>query len=330
MASVGSIRVSRNPKLDSQPASHLGENLLQAGHPDRETFLAEVALAGPESYLEWNISQILETPTNSVVKHVAELATWLFAVSERISPELNIRLIPDLKTIAARAPRLLEPLLNLPPSVHHSEGDRKFGWDSLVDPWVDSMPQIGDKIPSAYRIWQSSRRYLEKRDEERARRCEELNYVLHNSYVPARLALRGEVTFAYGGIGVIVHPDADIFTGVTIGANVTIGGNGSQRRTDERTKTSSTVPQLREYVTIGACANISGGIEIGAMSIIAPNSVVTKSVAPGHIVAGAPARTIGAVTQENAIRYKAKYLPLRRISDERFLEIAAENLPSTN
>lgn len=135
------------------------------------------------------------------------------------------------------------------------------------------------------------------------------------------------MTFAYGGIGVIVHPDADIHQGVTIGANVTIGSSGSRVRIDERSGKPSTVPLIGEYVTIGACANISGGIEIGPLSIIAPNSVVTKPVSSGEIVAGAPARPIGKVTRATALRYKVKFLPARSLTDEDFMEIAERLLP---
>lgn len=196
------------------------------------------------------------------------------------------------------------------------------GWDSLVDPWVDAIPTIGDKIPSSYRIWQSARRYLLKGDVERASRCERLNYLMHNSYIPAELDLENEVTFAYGGIGVIVHKDSEIHKNVTIGANVTIGGNGHQRRFDERKEAYSTVPKIGELTTIGACANISGGIEIGPMSIVAPNAVVTKSFEAGSIVGGVPAKKIGEVTVENALRYKAKFLPARRMSESEFIDLS--------
>lgn len=208
------------------------------------------------------------------------------------------------------------------------------GWDSLVDPWVDAVPTIGDKVPSAYRIWQSSRRYFLKGDLERASRCERLNYIMHNSYVPAELDLKDEVTFAYGGIGVIVHKDSEIQKNVTIGANVTIGGNGHQQRFDERKEIYSTVPKIGELTTIGACANISGGIELGPMTIVAPNAVVTKSFGPGSILGGVPAKKIGQITVENALRYKAKFLPARRMNETDYQELAeallANNIESTD
>ena len=202
-----------------------------------------------------------------------------------------------------------------------------YGWDNLVDPWVDAIPTIGDKIPSAYRIWQSSRRYFLKGDLERASRCERLNYILHNSYVPSELDLKEEVTFAYGGIGVIVHKDSEIHKNVTIEANVTIGGNGHQQRFDERMNAFSTVPKIGELTMIGACANISGGIEIGPMSIVAPNAVVTKSFEAGSIIGGVPAKKIGQITSENALRYKAKFLPARRMDVSEYQQLVDNLLP---
>ena len=77
------------------------------------------------------------------------------------------------------------------------------GWDSLVDPWVDSMAVKAEKIPSAYRIWLSSRRYFLAGNIERAELCQQLNYLVHNSYVPYTLDLEGEVNFGYGGIGLM-------------------------------------------------------------------------------------------------------------------------------
>lgn len=205
-------------------------------------------------------------------------------------------------------------------------GGANHGWDSLVDPWIDLIPNIGDKIPSAYRIWLSARRYLVAGDLTRAKQAERLNYLLHNSHIPAGLKLRGEVTFGYGGIGVIVHEAADIYEYVTIGANVTIGGNGGAVRIDERTGTSTTVPEVRELCTVGAAANVTGGISIAPLTIIAPNAVVTKSTEPGDIVGGVPAKRIGKITEQNALRYKTKFLPARSWSDGEYLEYVIPKL----
>ena len=60
---------------------------------------------------------------------------------------------------------------------------------------------------------------------------------------------------------------------------------------DERTLAT----QVRRGATIGAGAVIGCGIEIGAFSMVGMGSVVTRSVAPHHLVCGNPARLAGCV-----------------------------------
>ena len=147
-----------------------------------------------------------------------------------------------------------------------------------------------------------------------------MNYLFHNSYVLASIELEGEIIFAYGGIGVILHKDAEIAPGVTI------GGNGSKTRIDQRVNKLTTVPKICALTVIGVGANITGGIEIGPLSIIAPNTVVIKSVPAGSIIAGVPGKEIGRVTIENALRYKAKFLPARSWPEEKYMTFVKENL----
>lgn len=52
------------------------------------------------------------------------------------------------------------------------------------------------------------------------------------------------------------------------------------------------VPQIEDDVFIGAGARILGDVTIGRGAVIGANAVVLKSVPPGAIVAGVPARII--------------------------------------
>ena len=215
--------------------------------------------------------------------------------------------------------RILRKQDHRPPSSH------LHGWDSLVDPWVDSIPVVADKIPSAYRIWLTSRRYYLAGDLSRAARAEQLNYLLHNSYVPYLLDLKDEVNFGYGGIGVVIHKDSDIGVGVTIGANVTIGGNGSRVRLSD-SGGPVTVPKIEPYVYLGAGVKVLGGVTVGAFSIVGPNSVVTRDLPAGSVAVGAPARVLRIQSATDALQSKGKYPPLRRMSDSEFLKIARRHL----
>ncbi|MEZ9852395.1 serine O-acetyltransferase [Vibrio breoganii] len=107
-----------------------------------------------------------------------------------------------------------------------------------------------------------------------------LQRFLFNSIVPHSASIGKNTKFAYGGIAVVIHSRAVIGKHVVIGQCVTIGG---------RNKIYN-VPIIEDNVFIGAGARILGDVVIGSGSIIAPNSVVTKSVPRNTIVAGIPAR----------------------------------------
>jgi acetyltransferase-like isoleucine patch superfamily enzyme len=61
---------------------------------------------------------------------------------------------------------------------------------------------------------------------------------------------------------------------------------------------------IEEGVWVGARALVLGGVTIGAHSVIAAGSVVTKSVPPGSVVAGVPGRVLNPIqsTLEDASR----------------------------
>ena len=73
----------------------------------------------------------------------------------------------------------------------------------------------------------------------------------------------------------------------TLHSGIVIGGKSAN---DQR-------PIIGDFVTIYSGVNISGSIEIGDDVIIAPNSVVIKSIPSHSIVAGVPAKIIK--TREN-------------------------------
>lgn len=203
---------------------------------------------------------------------------------------------------------------------------RRFGWDRIVDPWLESMPVRADRIPSAYRIWLSAQRYLKAGNVERALLCEHLIKVLHNSYIPYDLELGEDVEFGYGGMGVIVHKLAEIERGVTIGSNVTIVDAQRPARRSERHGRSLNVPRIEPYAYIATGAKVLGGVTVGSFAIVGANSVVTSDVPAGAVVRGAPATESRRLDESTVLRYRGTFLTLRSRSDDEFLEIFRQHV----
>jgi len=108
----------------------------------------------------------------------------------------------------------------------------------------------------------------------------------------AREACIGPGTeLAYGGVGVVIQPQARLGRTVCVGPHVTIGGRAAQG-----------APVVEDDVRIGAGACLLGAIRVGTGALIGANAVVTSDVAPFAIVAGAPAREIGRVEAEDRRR----------------------------
>lgn len=109
-----------------------------------------------------------------------------------------------------------------------------------------------------------------------------LQYLIFNSSVPPTVKIGKSSVFAYGGIGCVIHKNAQIGDNCTLGQGITIGGKSKQSR----------VPVIGNHVYIGAGARILGAINIGNNVIIGPNAVVTKDVEDNCIVVGIPAKVL--------------------------------------
>jgi putative colanic acid biosynthesis acetyltransferase WcaF len=89
----------------------------------------------------------------------------------------------------------------------------------------------------------------------------------------------------------------DNLADVAIGANVCIS-QGTFFCTGDHAYQRTTFDLITRKVTVGEGAWVAarslvlGGVEVGANSLVAAGSVVTKNVAPGAIVAGNPARFV--------------------------------------
>ena len=109
---------------------------------------------------------------------------------------------------------------------------------------------------------------------------ERLCILICHCYLPAGAEIGEAFEAGHWGFGIVIHPRTRIGRNVFIDQGVTIGG--SRQRFD--------VPRIADNVFIGAGARILGDIDIGEGSLIAPNSVVVRSVPPKSIVSTASTR----------------------------------------
>jgi serine O-acetyltransferase len=131
-----------------------------------------------------------------------------------------------------------------------------------------------------------------------ARFFETINKLVSSSHIPASCDIGKETIFGYGGIGVVIHPDAKIGRHCLIGQGVTIGGKAG----------SFGLPEIEENVYIGPGAVIVGKLTIGHDSIIGANAVVIHDFPPYSVIGGVPARLINRITKQNfELKYKDYY-----------------------
>lgn len=83
---------------------------------------------------------------------------------------------------------------------------------------------------------------------------------------------------------IVVHGACEVGDGSILRQGVTLGIRHLNRLDD--------APKIGRYVNIGAGAVVLGDVVVGDGATIGANSVVTRDVAPGRVVVGAPAREI--------------------------------------
>lgn len=108
--------------------------------------------------------------------------------------------------------------------------------------------------------------------------------LLYSTILPVEVEIGPGSRFGYGGLGVVIHPEARIGARCLIGQHVTIGGRSGQLG----------APWLGDEVLVAPGAKILGPIVVGDGAIIGANAVVLHDVAPGQVVGGVPARPLRA------------------------------------
>lgn len=100
------------------------------------------------------------------------------------------------------------------------------------------------------------------------------------------------------GEGTMIDMNAVLGARATVGKNSHVGAGAVLAGVLE--PPSATPVIIEDNVMIGANAVILEGVTIGANAVVAAGSIVTSDVAPGVVVAGAPARVIKHVDDQTS------------------------------
>ena len=109
-----------------------------------------------------------------------------------------------------------------------------------------------------------------------------LNLVLFSAVIPASALIGEETICEHRGIGVVIHPEAEIGEHCRILPHVVVGGREGLRG----------APKIGRYVLLGTGCKVLGPISVGDGAKIGANAVVLRSVIPGDRVGGVPSSSL--------------------------------------
>ncbi|MFT6834716.1 MAG: serine O-acetyltransferase [Francisellaceae bacterium] len=116
-----------------------------------------------------------------------------------------------------------------------------------------------------------------------------LIFVLYSCRLPYKANIGKGSFFVVKGLGVSLHDNTVIGENCSIGISCKTVGKSPFKK----------VPSIGNNVFLGPGCVIVGPVIIEDDVIVAPNSVVTKSVPKGSIVGGIPAKILGSVYELN-------------------------------
>lgn len=193
-----------------------------------------------------------------------------------------------------------------------------------VEKWLAFNP-LGnnglERLPTINELWSAAQDYVKEGNVIKASQCELLIRMLHNSYVSVQLQLGDNVDFAYGGIGIVIHKDADIGSNIMIGQGVTIGGAPGSSRIDARTGNAVSYPKINDFVYISAGARILGGCELGSFSIVGANAVLKRDIPPFSVCFGVPVKAPRPIQPKDFLKYKGYWGATKRMEHQEYLEL---------
>ena len=101
-----------------------------------------------------------------------------------------------------------------------------------------------------------------------------------------------------------IYSGVELEDGVFLGPNCTTTNDKNPRALFSKNgKYVSTL--IKRGATVGANAVIVCGVELGENCMVGAGSVVTKTVPPGALVVGNPARVVGEVSPEGDVQWKS-------------------------
>jgi serine O-acetyltransferase len=109
-----------------------------------------------------------------------------------------------------------------------------------------------------------------------------LTRLVYHAVLPPEVEIGPGTEFAYGGLGVVLHPQCRIGAGVLISHEVTIGGRANVVG----------APIIEDGCVLCAGAKILGPIRVGERAVVGANAVVLHDVPARTVVAGIPARVL--------------------------------------
>lgn len=101
-------------------------------------------------------------------------------------------------------------------------------------------------------------------------------------------------TLGHRGIGVVIHPKANIGSHCIIAQNVTLAGKDGG------------APQLGDYVYVGHGSIVMGGVKIGNNVFIGALTLVNKDIPDNAIVAGIPSKILRYKTEKEIEEWKER------------------------
>ena len=109
-----------------------------------------------------------------------------------------------------------------------------------------------------------------------------LIFFVSGAVIPMSVEIGEGSVVAYGGNGLVLHPDARVGRRVTLSPQVTLGGRCGH----------GGVPVIEDDVHIGVGARVLGPVRVGAGARIGANAVVLTDVPARAVAGGVPARIL--------------------------------------